>query len=167
MSTFNRGNFSQLWIKLTSDEPLGVIETDYLEDYYGNDGFITLRHVDTAADFQMAMVPVPEETPTIPNDIFQGVYSPLSDLPDGYYELRFRCRDVVGNYTISNSVETPAGDERIIALALELITAESVVVIGIGVVARLGISFDVQRKLEYDVGRAALSFDVSRRGLQQ
>lgn len=165
MSTFNRGNFTQLWIKLTSDEPLGVIATDYLEDYYGNDGFITLHHVASSTDYQLAMLPVPEDTPEIPNDVFQGVYSPLSDLADGFYELRFRCRDLVGNYTISNSVAAPVGNERIIVLALQLVTAESVKVVGINVVARLGISFITERDLALLGARRPNIFYAGGRGL--
>lgn len=159
MTTFNRGNFTQLWIRLTSDEPLGVLDTDYLEDYYGNDGFITLYNPTTLGEFQLAMLAVPDITPNVPNDVFQGVYSPLSDLVDGTYELRFRCRDLYGNYTISNSVQSPVGDERVLALAVILITVESPVVIGIGVHARLGLSFHVQRN--------ANLFNVTRRGIIQ
>lgn len=165
MSTFNRGNFTQLWIKLTSDEPLGILDTDYLEDYDGNDGFITLHHVATSQDYQLAMLAVPQDTPSIPNDVFQGVYSPLSDLADGEYELRFRCRDPYGNYTISNSVAAPSGEERVINLALVLITAETVKVIGINVVARLGMTFNVQRNLVAHAQRRAMTFNVMRQGL--
>lgn len=167
MSTqFNRGNFTELWIKLTSDEPLGPLNGDYLEDYYGNRGFITLHHVDTAQDFQLAMLAVPEETPSIPNDVFQGVYSPLSDLPDGTYQLRFRCKDPWENYTISHSVQNPFGDERVLELSLMLVTAETVTVIGIGIIARLGMQFHVNRNLVAQAQRRANTFYARRQGIQ-
>lgn len=159
MTTFNRGNFTQLWIKLTSDEPLGVLDTDYLEDYFGNDGFITLFHIGTETNYQVSMLAVPGETPGVDNDVFSGVYSPLSLLPNGAYELRFRCRDPYGNYTISNSVLSPFGDERVLALSLTLVMSENPFVIGVGVVARLGIQFNVTRP--------AASFNVQRRGILQ
>jgi hypothetical protein len=159
MTTFARGNFTQLWLKLTSDEPLGVLDTDYLEDYFGNDGFITLYHVGTETNYQVSMLPVPGDTPGVDNDVFSGVYSPLSTLPNGAYELRFRCRDPYGNYTISNSVLNPFGDERVLALMLTLVTSENPYVVGIGVVARLGFQINVGRNL-------AIGVNARRRGIE-
>lgn len=119
MTVFYRQNFSQLWIKLQSNEALGVLDSDYLEDYFGVDGQVSLLHVPTGQRFAVLMVEVPQETPAVPHDVFQG-YRFLSALPDGEYQVQCRVRDVLGNYTVVGDVASPRGDERRIALSFEV-----------------------------------------------
>jgi len=166
MSTFRfaRASYTQLWLKIRSDETLGILDSDYLEDYNGVDGQITLHHVATVTDYTVLMSHVPGETPTIPFDVFQGVYSPLADLPDGIYELRFRCRDVMGNYTIVNSVQNPFGGERILSLNLEIVPFLFGYIYQEGsVIARGGITIDLRRgTLNADVSRVPVAENVGR-----
>lgn len=115
MSTIYRGQFSTLWITLQSNEQLGILDSGYLEDYYGNDGQVTLHHVESSTDYPVLMIEQPAVTPSIPQDVFKGQVS-LAGLPNGTYQVRGRCCDTVGNYTILSSVQTPVGDEQILAL---------------------------------------------------
>lgn len=119
MSVIYRSQFSTLWITLEANETLGILDSDYLEDYYGNDGQVTLHHVDSATDYPVLMVEQVAETPEIPHDVFRGQAN-LTGLPDGNYQVRGRCRDVVGHYTILSSVQTPFGGELVIALGFEI-----------------------------------------------
>lgn len=115
MPTFYRGLFTELWITLRSDEVLGVLDSDYLEDYFGTDGQVTLRYED-GSFYTVLMNEVPEETPGIAHDVFTGPID-LNTIPDGIYTIQGRVRDVVDNYTILNEVENPFGNERIINLS--------------------------------------------------
>mgnify|MGYP000082518658 CR=1 FL=1 len=117
---FYRGNYTQLWLVLTSDEPLGVLDTDFLEDYFGADGFVTLRHLPTGNTYQMPMVAVGTG-----NTMFRGFYN-LNLLPDGLFQIEARVRDPVGNYTILNQVLNPFGNERVLALGFEIRPGDAV-----------------------------------------
>lgn len=110
---FYRSDHTTLFIKLNSDEPLGVLDSDYIEDYNGADGQLTIVNMRTMAQTAVIMVPLPLETPGIPNDVFEGQIL-LSTLTDDDYEIRGRVRDLVGNYTILTSFANPSGGERII-----------------------------------------------------
>ena len=67
----------------------------------------------------MLLFELPGQTPVIPHDVFQG-QSTLASLPDGDYEVRGRCRDVAGNYTILSSVQTPIGGEQVLPMDFEI-----------------------------------------------
>jgi hypothetical protein len=114
-----RGSFSSLWVTLQSNEQLGILDTDYLEDWAGNDGQVTVHHVEGATDYPVLMVEQPAQTPGTANDVFRGQID-LDAVPDGNYEIRGRCRDIVGNYTILNSVQSPVGGEQVIAMGFEI-----------------------------------------------
>lgn len=114
-----RGAFATLWITLQSNEQLGILDTDYLEDYAGADAQVTVHHIEGATDYPVLMIDQPGQTPGTPNDVFTGQLV-LATLPDGNYEIRGRCRDLAGNYTILNSVATPIGGEQIIVMAFEI-----------------------------------------------
>jgi len=118
MPTFYRGLFTELWITLRSDEVLGILDSDYLEDYFGIDSQVTVRH-ENGTPYTVLMNEVTEETPSIPHDVFTG-FLDLSTVPDGEYTVQGRVRDLIGNYTILNEVETPFGDERIINLTFTI-----------------------------------------------
>ena len=114
-----RGAFATLWITLQSNEQLGILDTDYLEDYAGADGQVTVHHIEGATDYPVLMINQPGQTPGTPNDVFTGQLV-LATLPDGNYEIRGRCRDLAGNYTILNSVATPIGDEQVLVMTFEI-----------------------------------------------
>jgi len=119
MPTIYRGGMTTLWLTLQSNEQLGILDTDYIEDYYGNDGQVSLYHINTDTHYPVVMVAQPAQTPGVDNDVFTGSYL-FSLLPDGDYEIRGRVRDVVGNYTILSAFQTPAGGEGVQALGLTI-----------------------------------------------
>ena len=41
MSTIYRGGMTTLWLTLQSNEALGVLDTDYMEDYFGAEGQVS------------------------------------------------------------------------------------------------------------------------------
>lgn len=119
MSTIYRGGMTTLWLTLQSNEALGVLDTDYIEDYFGADGQVSLYHIASNTHYPVVMVAQPDQTPGVDNDVFKGSYL-FSLLPDGAYEIRGRVRDVVGNYTILSAFQTPGGGEGVQALALTI-----------------------------------------------
>ena len=135
MSTVYRAQFSTLWITLQSNEQLGLLDSDYLEDYYGNDGQVTLHHIDSGIDYPVLMLHVSEETPEIPFDVFRGQTS-LAILPNGDYEVRGRCRDLAGNYTILSAFESPLGTEAVSAQLFNILQGQ---ITGIGTIKIAGV----------------------------
>ena len=119
MPAIYRGGMTTLWLTLQSNEQLGILDTDYIEDYYGNDGQVSLYHISTDTHYPVVMVAQPDQTPGVDNDVFTGSYL-FSLLPDGVYEIRGRVRDVVGNYTILSAFQAPAGGEGVQALGLTI-----------------------------------------------
>ena len=119
MSIIYRSEFSTLWITLQSNEQLGLLDSDYLEDFFGTQGHITLHHIEGDTDYPVFMIEQVWQTPTIPHDVFKG-QTALSNLPDGNYEIRARCRDVGGNYTILSSVQNPVGNEQVFSMGFEV-----------------------------------------------
>jgi hypothetical protein len=138
MPTFPRSHFTELQITLTSNEVLGILSSDYLEDYFGVDNQITLRH-ESGTRYSVLMNEVISETPSIPHDVFTG-YASLSVLPDGDYFIEGRVRDIAGNYTILGAVDSPIGNERLIVLSFTVTGgADSNVVVLIGPIRIMGI----------------------------
>jgi hypothetical protein len=119
MSTFVRGFFTELWITLRSDETLGILDSDYLEDYFGVDGQISLLH-DSNVRYTVAMNEVAEETTNIPHDVFTG-FLELDSIPNGHYIVQARVRDIANSYTILGAVENPLGTERVINLEFDVV----------------------------------------------
>lgn len=115
------------WLDLIidSDEELGILDSSFLEDYYGVDGHLTLYHQDTAQEFDIVMVAVPGGGP-YPNDHFEGTRD-ATTMPLGIYEIRGRCRDTIGNYTILSAFQTPIGGERVIELLFSLVESFGVI----------------------------------------
>jgi hypothetical protein len=108
------------WLDLyiQSDEELGILDTSYVEDYYGVDGQLTLHHVSTGQEFDILMSEIPGGGPA-PHDYFKGTIS-VANMPLGLYEIRGRVRDVLGHYTILTSFSSPMGGERVIDLSFIL-----------------------------------------------
>jgi hypothetical protein len=108
---FYRGDFTLLWLTLSSNEALGVLDNSYLEDYSGTDGQVSLYHVET--DTRQAVLlteSVPDEL--TPHEVFTG-FVDLTTLPDGTYRVEGRVRDVIGNYAILSEIAAPTGEERV------------------------------------------------------
>lgn len=164
MSTFYRGQFTELWITLSSNEVLGVLDSDYIEDYFGADGQITLRH-ENDSFYTVLMNEVPEDTPGVAHDVFTGPLD-LSTVPDGVYTIQGRVRDVIGNYTILNEVENPFGDERIINLTFTVASAgpPTNLVVSVGPVKLMGgITLEMKFKPtpEFVLSFEAPAFDIN------
>jgi hypothetical protein len=131
---FLRQNFESLWITLTSNETLGVLDSDYVEDYYGTDGQVTLHNLTTDERVPVLMAEVETTTPTVPHDVFTG-YLPLESLTNGSYQIEGRVKDVFNQYTILGQVQNPIGTERLVSLPLTI--TETNVIIEFGTIARI------------------------------
>ncbi len=109
------------WLDLfiDSDEEMGVLDTFYLEDYYGVDGHLTLFHQATQQEFDIVMAEVAGGGP-YPHDHFEGTRD-ATVMPLGTYEIRGRARDVIGNYTVLTDFQNPIGSERILPLYFDLV----------------------------------------------
>lgn len=117
---FPRGVFSDMLLTIKSSEELGVLDSAYVEDYDGVDGYMTLKRLSDSLRVSYPAIAVPDETPQIPNDVWR-ITIPLSSIDNGFYELEGRVRDLVGNYTIFGAVANPIGGERTTTLTLEVV----------------------------------------------
>lgn len=116
MTTFFRGAFQELWITLSSDEPLGFLDTAYLQDWSGQDGRVSLLHLPTGQRFPVPMAPAPADSRLN----FKG-WIGLESLPSGAFAIQGRVRDLLGNLTILGAYVAPEGSERILSLEFNLI----------------------------------------------
>ena len=128
MSTVYRGAFATLWITLQANEALGILDSDYLEDYFGNDSQVSLYHIASDTHYPVLMLDQPLATPLIPYDVFKGQIA-MASLPDGAYQVRGRCRDVGGNYSILSAVQTPLGGEQVLAMEFDIQPGDGLLVI--------------------------------------
>lgn len=129
MQTFFKQNYSQMWVTLRSDETLGLLDSDYVEDFHGVDGQVSLWNTVTDERIPVLMnvvTGVDDPTPSIPFDVFTGVVDIL-DLPLGIYHIQGRVRDAFSHYTILSEVETPFGDERIIPLLIKVTESDIII----------------------------------------
>jgi len=117
---FARGNFTSAQISIKASEELGLLDTDYVEDYDGVDGYMTLRRLSDDLRVSFPAVAVPAETPDVDNDVWR-ITVPLASVNNEPYELEGRVRDIIGNYTIFGSVATPIGGEDIESLSIQFI----------------------------------------------
>jgi hypothetical protein len=111
---FYREQYAEIELVLSSLEPLGILDTDYLEDAAGVDGYISLHHLASGARVSVPMSPVGSSTVN-----FRG-FALLSSLQNGVYQIRGRVRDQWGNDTILSAVDNPAGGERVLELGFEI-----------------------------------------------
>ena len=96
---FYRGAFTTLHVLIRVSEPLALLETGFVEDFYGVDDQLTLYHLESRRRFELLMTNTPEGN-------LEGYYS-LDALPNGVFEVQGRMKDALGNATIFNAVETP------------------------------------------------------------
>ena len=122
---FPRGNFTNMLLRIKSNEELGILDSDYIEDYFGTDGYLTLRRLSNNDRVSYPVTPLPAETPAIGNDVFQ-ITVPLSSLLNEVYAVEGRVRDIVDNYTIIGAVQTPIGGEDLSALTVEIVDGFSI-----------------------------------------
>lgn len=107
-----RSGYQDLILALETGEGLGVLDTGYLQDYFGVAGQLTLFHLASATAFAVPMSSLPAG--------FQGSY-PFALLPNGSYEVRGRVRDTEGYYSILSSLVNPVGNEKIIPLSFDIL----------------------------------------------
>ena len=117
---FPRGNHTNVLLWIKSNEALGVLDTGYIEDYFGTDGYITLKKISDGTRVSYPVIALPDETPGIDNDMFQVTIA-LSSLENTTYEVEGRVRDIIGNYTIFGAVDTPIGGEDITTLTMQIV----------------------------------------------
>jgi hypothetical protein len=151
MQTFLKANFSELWIKLTSNEVLGILDSGYLEDYYGTDGQVSLYYEATGDRTAVLMGEVLSETPDLPHDVFRGVVE-ISDLPNGVYQIQGRVRDILSQYTVLNDVESPLGGERVISLTFKVTESNIIIAFPEVLAIQLGVSFTMGMMLQQGFG---------------
>lgn len=122
---FPRGNFTNMQLRIKSNEELGILDSDYVEDYFGTDGFLTLRRLSNNDRVSYPVTALPAETPAIDNDVFQ-ITVPLSSLLNEVYAVEGRVKDIVDNYTIIGAVQTPIGGEGLSSLTVEIVDGFSI-----------------------------------------
>lgn len=149
---FGRAEFNELTLTLSSSKELGVLDNDYIEDYYGTNGQISLYHYDTKQRYYVMMNEVFTETPEIPHDVFRG-FLPMSFLPDGVYRIEGRVRSNSGFYTILSEVANPFGNERIIPLDFNIYS-------GVIVTTETSVLFDIELGLLKISGSSDVSLQL-------
>ena len=144
MQVFRRGDYNQVWFTLRSDEVLGVLDSSYIQDYFGNQGQVTLLNLQTQERLSIPITEVTgpsDPTPLIPHDVFSG-YVDLDILQDGSYKIEGLVRDVIGNYTILSEIQNPVGGERVISFDLR-ITDDEIIVLFEQSTISLGLSLTI------------------------
>ncbi len=119
MTIFNRNGFATLVVSLQSDEGLGILDTDYIEDYNGVDAQVTVYHISSATSWPVVMS-------LVPTNLLKGQIA-LAGLPDGDYDVRGRVKDTFGNYSVITAFAAPNGTEDVIII---LFTILSGVIVG-------------------------------------
>ena len=122
---FPRSNFTDMLLTIKSSEELGILDTAFVEDYDGADGFMTLRRLSDSLRVSYPAIAIPDETPAIDNDVWR-ITVPMVSTINGFYELEGRVRDIVGNHTIFGAVANPFGDEDLVTLTLEIVDGNAV-----------------------------------------
>jgi hypothetical protein len=116
---FNRESFTQLWITIRSNESLAILNSGYVEDYFGVDGQLTLHNMTDGTRISFVMNEDIDETPSIPHDVFSG-FLDLTTLDNGLYRIEGRVRDGLGNYRILSDFQSPNGTEDVTLFELQI-----------------------------------------------
>lgn len=129
---FYRDSSNNLGFVFKSDETLGILETDYFEDFYGIDGQLTIRSQATSSELVLTLIP----STNLPKTEFYG-WIPVASLPNGDYTVEGRCKDVVGNYTIITAFQNS-------------IQAQSRVLLGFSIKdGRLDLNFNILKDVSF------------------
>ena len=149
MIVFNRQNYTEIGFIVRSNKSLSILQTDYIEDYFGVDGQLTLRYM--VNDTRIA-IPMQEDvaiTPAIPHDAFSG-FIDLTTLPDGIYRVEGRVKDEFNHYTILSGFQTPLGTEEIQLFEVDINSISLVItipkIVKLTLRSNPNISFSVQDK---------------------
>lgn len=116
---FHRQAYTQLWITVQADEPLALLSTAYLEDYFGVDGQLTLRDMSDDTRTPILMSENTSITPSIAHDVFEG-FVDLSTVSNGLYRVEGRLRDSLGHYKILSEFQSPLGTEEVQLFEIEI-----------------------------------------------
>jgi hypothetical protein len=166
MLIFYRAQSTELWITIKSNEPLAVLDSGRVEDYFGVDGQLTLHNMDTGTRTAFLVTEDTEITPSIAYDAYTG-FVDLTTTPDGIYQVEGRVRDGLGNYRILSDFQNPNGTEDITLFEVQISPLFVVVRIpkqaDISLVEKPSLNISLVRKAEttvslYDV---QLSLDLS------
>jgi len=136
-------------LSIDSNEELGILDSSFLEDFYGVDGQLTLYHQDTAQEFDILMLPVVGGGP-YPNDHFEGTRD-ATVMPLGIYEIRGRCRDTIGNYTIMTAFQNPDGGEQVTELLFSLVENAGVIFVSLSMKPYIDMSLNVKHYISASV----------------
>ncbi len=153
MPNFYRGNYNNVVLVIRSNEELAILDSDYIEDYNGVDGQVSLYHVSTGVRYPVPVTGVPSMTPLTPNDYFRGTY-PLAGIPNGEYQVQFRVRDIGGNYVISGGFFSPIGTEKVSTLTMTILPGTGMIyVVDVGpLLLRGAYNVDARREELHVIG---------------
>lgn len=143
MAIFHRGAWSQLWLTLSSNESLGVLDSDYLEDFDGIDRQVSLLHLASGTRYPVLMTESSQEA--APHEVFAG-WVALDLLPDGQYQIQGLVRDLSGNYTVLGDYHSPPPGAPVAAMGFTL-SSGSVVALSAGSVPGPALGVTVERSL--------------------
>jgi hypothetical protein len=90
--TFFRGNYTEMWLVITADEPLSPLGGGYIEDYFGTPSQVSLRDVSDNTRYTILI--------TDTNSQSLSGYINTSSIPDGTFAIEGRIQDTVGHNTI-------------------------------------------------------------------
>jgi hypothetical protein len=111
--SFYRRSYTQMWLEITSDEPLLWLDSGgYIEDYYGVGSQVTIRNIATNTTQEIL---VTDNNPTF----LQG-YISLDTIVDGTYAFEGRVSDLVNNVAIINQVSNPALSGTVVNIYLTI-----------------------------------------------
>jgi hypothetical protein len=96
---FYARRFAEMVIEITAEEYSGVVPPENFLNFWGLEGTLTLRHVQSNATIAVQLYPIAYNT-------FEGVV-PLTMLPVGLYQLQGLVSDAVGNAAIISAYHEP------------------------------------------------------------
>jgi hypothetical protein len=150
MQVFHRQGYSEIWITLQSNETLGILDSGYLEDYFGVNNQLTLYNPLEDTRVPILMAEIPEVTPSIANDVFQGVID-LTTTPNGIYRVEGRVKDVFDHYTILSEVESPLGGENVVLFEIKITATEIILIFPEVIPIVEGVSFSIGLSPELEI----------------
>lgn len=122
-----------------------MLDSGYLEDYFGTDGQLTLYNPLEDTRVPIMMNEVSGATIETDNDVFQGVID-LTTTPNGLYRVEGRVKDVFDHYTILSEVESPLGTENVVLFEVKITATEIIFIFPELVPIVEGVSFSTSLK---------------------